>query len=128
MARNFILAGLAAVALGCSQAPATVAAPAASDRGAIAPGSRWVAVKSEGLSCATGWADVKEKLEEVAGISQVETFAPEPYCRFFVEDQSLDVGALLDSLPVSQSTLAGWKFVRGGDSGGLESLAEHDSP
>ncbi len=59
-------------------------------------------------------ASLKVELEQVTGLSQIETFAPSPYCRFYVEDGSLDVPALLNALPDADSTLLGWRFVRGG--------------
>jgi copper chaperone CopZ len=114
MSRLFLLAVLIASTLaGCQRitadaAVADVAAPRA------VTGPRWVVVKAEGLSCSTCAAELKGELEKVAGLSQIETFAPSPYCRFYVEDGSLDVPALLDELPGTKSTLAGWTFVRGG--------------
>lgn len=114
MSRIFLLAVLIVAPLaGCQRiaadAPvATVATPT------IATGPRWVVVKAEGLSCSMCAAELKGELEKVAGLSQIETFAPSPYCRFYVEDGLLDVPALLDELPGTKSTLAGWTFVRGG--------------
>jgi copper chaperone CopZ len=111
MTRIFILAGIAAAAIGCGNT-----APSASESVpdvVAATGPRWVVVKADGLSCSTCAAALKDELEQVAGLSQIETFAPSPYCRFYVEDGSLDVPALLSALPDAKSTLAGWKFVRG---------------
>jgi copper chaperone CopZ len=111
MTRIFILAGIAAAAIGCGKtAPSIVESVA---EAAPATGPRWVVVKADGLDCATCAAELKDELEQVAGVSQIETFAPSPYCRFYVEDGSLDVPALLNALPDAKSTLAGWKFVRG---------------
>jgi copper chaperone CopZ len=92
----------------------TVARPVAATVRPGATGPRWVVVKAEGLSCATCAGQIKGELEKVAGLSQIETFAPSPYCRFYVEDGGLNVQELLDRLAETDSALAGWMYVRGG--------------
>lgn len=113
VARIILLAIMAAVALGCGGTPGSVVNSAA-NASASSTGPRWVVVHAEGLSCSTCAECLKSELEKVAGLSQIETFAPNPYCRFYVEDGSLDVPALLNALPDAKSTLAGWTFARGG--------------
>jgi len=114
MLRGLILATLFAALLeGCQRAPAEVELTVPPPPPA-ATGPRFVVIKAEGLSCAECAAALQAALEANARLSQVETFAPSPYCRFYVEDGSLDVAAMLNSLPDSESTLAGWTFVRGG--------------
>src|SRR5262245_41800176 len=97
MIRVFILAAMAAAAIGCGQAAVTTVEPVASAPPAAGP--RWVVLEADGLSCTTCAACLQDELEQVAGLSQIETFAPNPYCRFYVEDGSLDVARLLNGLP-----------------------------
>jgi copper chaperone CopZ len=114
MSRRFLLA-LVVVALlaGCREAPPAVAV-LSSPVSSTATGPRWIVVKAEGLGCSSCAAQVQGELEKVAGLSQIETFAPAPYCRFYVDDGDVDVPPLLNELPGAKSTLAGWRFIRGG--------------
>jgi hypothetical protein len=103
------------LAAGCER-PVVVEVPAA--KVATVPpatGPRWVVIKSDGLGCSTCAAELQRDLERTAGLSRIETFAPQPYCRFYVEDGGLDVLRLLDELKPSHSAaLEGYTFVRGG--------------
>jgi hypothetical protein len=111
-----MLAALAALAAGCEKRVAAVAgASSATVAVPSASGPRWVVIKSDGLGCSTCAAELKRDLEQTAGVSRIETFAPQPYCRFYVEDGELDVLRLLDELKPSHSAaLEGYTFVRGG--------------
>jgi hypothetical protein len=74
-----------------------------------------VVIKSDGLNCATCAADLKADLVRQPGLSQIETFAPAPYCRFYLEDGQLDVPLLIDELMDKHAAaLEGYTFVRGG--------------
>ncbi len=80
-----------------------------------ATGPRWVVIKADGLSCATCAADLKADLDNEPDLSQIEVFAPAPYCRFHVETGELDVPRLLDEFKAKHSAaLEGYSFVRGG--------------
>jgi hypothetical protein len=108
---------MTALAAGCKRPVAAVAEPAIAESvsGPRASGPRWVVIKCDGLSCATCAADLQRDLEHTAGVSQIETFAPQPYCRFYVDDGNLDVVRLLEDLKPSHSAaLEGYAFVRGG--------------
>lgn len=111
-----LLSLLAPLAAGCSRLAAVAGSPAAEAAPApAARGPRWVVIKSDGLGCSTCAADLQRDLEQIAGVTQIETFAPQPYCRFYVEDGGLDVVRLLDELKPSHSAaLEGYTFVRGG--------------
>jgi copper chaperone CopZ len=100
---------------GCAPSPQPVAAASAAPHERSATrGARWVVIKASGLDCPTCVAQLREELEATPGLSQVEVFAPQPYCRFYVNDDTLDVAEVLSSLPDYQSTLAGLRFIRGG--------------
>jgi hypothetical protein len=100
--------------LGCSRPAPTAVVRARPAQATLATGPRWVVIKAGGLDCATCAADLKADLEQQPGLTQIETFAPAPYCRFHVEDGQLDVPQLLGELQRKHSALDGYSFVRGG--------------
>ena len=102
----------AAFATGCER-QAAVANPA--NQVSAPTGPRWVVIKADGLGCSTCAAELQRELQQTAGITQVETFAPQPYCRFYVEDGGLDVARMLeDHMPNHSTALEGYTFIRGG--------------
>jgi hypothetical protein len=77
-------------------------------------GPRWIVIKAEGLSCEACAADLQADLAKRQELSQIEMFAPAPYCRFYVEDGRLDVPRLVEQLKREHAaTLEGYAFIRG---------------